>query len=92
MLSAFGVGGPSVDTVLDDSSVMPGEVVTGRVSIQGGTNDALIDQVVLSLVTRIELEHGDHEASGVGEFHRVVVQQNVRVPAGKVQLADQFFF
>jgi sporulation-control protein len=81
MLSAFGVGGPSVDTVLESSTASAGEVLRGRVSIQGGTNEAVIDQVVLSLVTRVELEHGDHEARGTGEFHRVVVQRDVKVPA-----------
>jgi sporulation-control protein len=83
MLSAFGVGGPSVDTVLESSAASAGEVVRGRVSIQGGSNEAVIDQVVLSLVTRVEVERGDYEASGVGEFHRVVVQRDVRVPAGE---------
>ncbi|MGB3437107.1 MAG: sporulation protein [Actinophytocola sp.] len=83
MLSAFGVGGPSVDTVLDSSIAQAGEVLRGKVQIQGGTNDAVIDQVVLSLVTRIEVEHGDGEAHGTGEFFRLVVQRDVRVPANE---------
>ncbi|ANZ40497.1 SpoOM family protein [Lentzea guizhouensis] len=84
MLSAFGVGGPSVDTVLDSPHATPGQVVTGQVRIQGGTADAEIGQVVLSLVTRVEVEHGDHEYGGVSEFFRMVVQQGVRVPAGQL--------
>lgn len=83
MLSAFGVGGPSVDTVLDSPSATPGQVVTGQVRIQGGSNDANIDQIVLSLVTRVEVEQGDHEFSGVSEFLRIAVAQGVRVPAGQ---------
>jgi sporulation-control protein len=71
MLSAFGVGGPSVDTVLDSPNAMPGQLVTGQVRIQGGSADAEIGQVVLSLVPQAEL-------------FRVVVQQNVRVPAGQL--------
>ncbi|GGS39302.1 sporulation protein [Actinokineospora fastidiosa] len=81
MLAAFGVGGPSVDTVLDTPSVMPGQPVAGTVRIQGGSADVTIDQVALSLVTRAELEHGDHEATGRAEFHRVVVGADVRVSA-----------
>ncbi|MDX8147896.1 sporulation protein [Lentzea sp. BCCO 10_0061] len=84
MLSAFGVGGPSVDTVLDSPHATPGQVVTGQVRIQGGSADAEIGQVVLSLVTRVEVERGDHEYSGVSEFLRVVVQQGVRVGAGQL--------
>lgn len=83
MLSAFGVGGPSVDTVLDSSDVSAGEVLRGRVSIQGGSNDVVIDSVVLSLVTRVEVERAGGEASGVGEFHRIVVQRDVRVTANE---------
>lgn len=84
MLSAFGVGGPSVDTVLDSPTAAPGEVITGRVSIQGGSNEAVIDQVVLSLVTRVEVEHAGGEARGVAEFHRQVVRRDVRVPANEL--------
>ncbi|PRY35161.1 sporulation protein [Umezawaea tangerina] len=83
MLSAFGVGGPSVDTVLDSPHATPGGVVTGQVRVQGGSNDVEIGQVVLSLVTRVEVEHGDHEGSTTAEFHRVVVAQAVRVAAGQ---------
>ncbi|MFC6094329.1 sporulation protein [Saccharothrix lopnurensis] len=83
MLSAFGVGGPSVDTVLDTPHAQPGQVVSGQVRIQGGSNEAVIDQIVLSLVTRVEVEHGDHEFNGVSEFLRVSVAQGVRVAAGQ---------
>ncbi|MER5262731.1 sporulation protein [Actinosynnema sp. NPDC002837] len=83
MLSAFGVGGPSVDTVLDTPHATPGQVITGQVRIQGGSNDANIDQIVLSLVTRVEVEHGDHEYGGVSEFQRLTVAHSVRVPAGQ---------
>ncbi|WP_309112553.1 sporulation protein [Saccharothrix sp.] len=83
MLSAFGVGGPSVDTVLDSPHATPGQVITGQVRIQGGSADAHIDQIVLSLVTRVEVEHGDHEFGGVSEFLRLSVAQAVRVAAGQ---------
>ncbi len=83
MLSAFGVGGPTVDTVLDSVVTRPGEVIAGRVCIQGGTSEAVIDQVVLSLVTRVEVETAGGEAHGVGEFHRLAVATDVRVPANE---------
>ncbi len=81
LLSAFGVGGPSVDTVLDTPHAVPGQALTGQVRIQGGSNDAEIGEIALSLVTQVEVESGDHEFAGVSEFHRVVVQHGVRVPA-----------
>ncbi|MER7113171.1 sporulation protein [Saccharomonospora azurea] len=83
LLGAFGVGGPSVDTVLDTPHAMPGQAVTGQVRIQGGSNDVEIGEIALSLVTQVEIERGDHEFNGTSEFHRVVVQRGVRVPAGQ---------
>lgn len=73
MLNAFGIGGPSVDTVLDSPHAVPGQAITGQVRVQGGGSDAEIGQVVLSLVTGTE-----------HEFFRVVVQQGARVPAGQL--------
>ncbi|MFD5830746.1 sporulation protein [Lentzea sp. NPDC060358] len=88
MLSAFGIGGPSVDTVLDSPHAVPGQPVTGQVRIRGGSSDAEIGQVVLSLVTRVEgggfsFGHDDERGDGA-EFFRSVVQQGLRVPAGQL--------
>ncbi|MGY6655652.1 sporulation protein [Amycolatopsis sp. TRM77291] len=84
MLSAFGVGGPSVDTVLDSPHAVPGEVITGQVRIQGGSSDAQIEEILLSLVTRVEVEHGDHERAGTAEFLRVSAGSKVKVTAGQL--------
>ncbi|EMD26388.1 sporulation protein [Amycolatopsis azurea] len=84
MLSAFGVGGPSVDTVLDSPHAVPGEVITGQVRIQGGSSDAQIEEILLSLVTRVEVEHGDHERAGTAEFLRVSAGHKVKVTAGQL--------
>jgi sporulation-control protein len=73
MLSALGIGGPSVDTVLDSPHAVPGQAITGQVRVQGGSSDAEIGEVVLSLVL-----------GGEAEFFRVVVQQGVRVPANQL--------
>ncbi|MER6663094.1 sporulation protein [Amycolatopsis japonica] len=84
MLSAFGVGGPSVDTVLDSPHALPGEVITGQVRIQGGSSDAQIEEILLSLVTRVEVERGDHERAGTAEFLRVSAGRKVQVTAGQL--------
>ncbi|MEV6242461.1 sporulation protein [Lentzea sp. NPDC051838] len=87
MLSAFGIGGPSVDTVLDSPHAVPGQPITGQVRVQGGSSDAEIGQVVLSLVTQVEVERGGFggdEHGNVAEFFRMVVQQGLRVPAGQL--------
>jgi sporulation-control protein len=74
MLSAFGVGGPSVDTVLDSPHAVPGLTLTGQVHVQGGSADAEIGEVVLSLVAQ-------GEADGARELVRQVVRKDVQVSA-----------
>jgi sporulation-control protein len=83
MLGAFGVGGPSVDTVLDDATGRPGAPLTGRVELTGGKHDAEIEHVTLSLITRMEIEsaHGDGQATG--EFHRVTVSGPTKLREGE---------
>ncbi|MEU1883322.1 sporulation protein [Streptosporangium sp. NPDC020072] len=73
MLGAFGVGGPSVDTVLATPRVQPGGTLHGEVRIKGGDFDAEIEYVSLGLVARTESEHGDGEYVGLVEFHNVSV-------------------
>jgi sporulation-control protein len=69
MMRAFGVGGPSVDTVLANPNVRPGLALDGQVRIMGGDHDVTIEQIVLGLVTRVGHEHGD----AVAEFYRLPV-------------------
>ncbi|WP_024873783.1 sporulation protein [Saccharomonospora piscinae] len=81
LLSAFGAGGASVDTVLDSPHALPGQVLTGQVHIEGGGADAVIDEVTLSLLTRVEVEYGSGEHGASGELARVVAARNLRVPS-----------
>ncbi|MGR6318167.1 sporulation protein [Micromonospora soli] len=82
MLSAFGVGGPSVDTVLTNPNTRPGLSLDGHVNLIGGDAPAGIEQVTVSLVTRVEIEGGDSEYAGIMEFHRMPV-------SGAFELAPQ---
>ncbi|MDO3700328.1 sporulation protein [Micromonospora sp. C28SCA-DRY-2] len=89
MLSALGVGGPSVDTVLTNPNTRPGLTLEGQVNLLGGDAPANIEQVVLGLVTRVEIEGGDTEYAGIMEFHRMVVSGPLQL-APKQQLAIPF--
>jgi sporulation-control protein len=73
LLGAFGVGGPSVDTVLANSNTRPGLTLDGQIHILGGDHDVKIDQVALGLVTRVEVESGDANYDSTVEFHRIAV-------------------
>jgi sporulation-control protein len=69
MMRAFGVGGPSVDTVLANPNTRPGLTLGGQVQVVGGDHDVTIEHIALGLVTRVESGHGD----GLAEFFRVPV-------------------
>jgi len=81
MMAALGVGGPSVDTVLADPNVRPGQLLTGEVRIVGGEQDVEIEHVALGLVTRVEVEGGDSDYNTNLEFHRGVVAGRFHLPA-----------
>jgi sporulation-control protein len=83
MLRAFGVGGPTVDTVLTNPNARPGELLTGEVRIAGGDHPADIDHVALSLVTRVEIESNDSEHNRNVEFGKVFVAQRIGVAPGQ---------
>lgn len=83
MLGAFGVGGPKVDTVLPDPNTRPGAPLTGHVNVTGGSHDVDVEDITLSLVTRIEVEGGGGEHGAIGEFHRIAVSGPMRLAEGR---------
>lgn len=83
MMKAFGVGGPTVDTILASPDTQPGGVVNGRVDIAGGTHDVDIDEVTLALTTRVETETSDGEYQSTLDFHRLAVAGAFHLAAGE---------
>ena len=73
MLRRFGVGGPTVDTVLTRADTQPGRELTGEVNIVGGDHDVDIEHVAIALATGAETESGDHDGHTATEFARIVV-------------------
>ncbi|CAL9365230.1 sporulation protein [Streptomyces sp. enrichment culture] len=83
LLGALGVGGPTVDTVLDPAPVRPGGTLTGRVLLKGGTADFEIEHITLELVARVEAEHEGGESEGVVAFDRFTVGGGFRLAEGE---------
>ena len=79
MMRAFGVGGPTVDTVLANPNTRPGLTIGGQIEVVGGDHDVTVETVVLGLVTRVESEHGD----GLIEFCRVPVSGAFQLGKGE---------
>lgn len=83
MLGAFGVGAPSVDTVLPNPSTRPGLILGGQVNLTGGSRDVEIDHITVGLVTRIEVDGAEEEYDAFVEFHRVGVAGGLPLAEGQ---------
>ena len=84
LLGSLGVGGPTVDTVLDAGAARPGGALPGQVHLVGGTADHDVEHVALELVARVEAEGGEHgEGEGVVVFGRHTVGGDFRLAAGE---------
>ncbi|MGK5642632.1 sporulation protein [Streptomyces sp. URMC 126] len=82
LLGSLGVGGPTVDTVLD-GPVSPGADLTGHVRLRGGKADFDVEHVTLELEARVEAERGDEEHHGTVVFDRHTVAGALRLAAGE---------
>ncbi|GGV70207.1 sporulation protein [Streptomyces griseoloalbus] len=83
LLGSLGVGGPTVDTVLDPAPVRPGGTLSGQVHLRGGNADFDIEYITLELVARVEVEHDDGEGEGVVAFDRFTVGGGFRLAEGE---------
>jgi sporulation-control protein len=83
LLGSLGVGGPTVDTVLDPGAALPGAGLSGQVRLKGGDADFDIEHITLELVARVEAEHEDGESEGRIVFDRFTVGGGFRLGAGE---------
>ncbi|MGW5333895.1 sporulation protein [Streptomyces bauhiniae] len=83
LLGSLGVGGPTVDTVLDPGAVLPGGTLSGEVRLAGGSAAVDVDHITLELVARVEAEHEDGESEGSVVFERFTVGGGFRLGEGE---------
>ncbi|MEU0248010.1 sporulation protein [Streptomyces sp. NPDC006235] len=83
LLGTLGVGGPTVDTVLDPVPVRPGGTLTGEVRLVGGKAGFDIEHITLELVARVEAEHQGGESEGFVAFGRFTVGGGFRLAEGE---------
>jgi sporulation-control protein len=83
IMRSFGVGGASVDTVLDNPEVEVGGELAGEIRITGGNYDQEIQAVVLEIATRAMVEtRGDEKVYAEIELGTARLQPG-RVGAGE---------
>ncbi|MFJ3880209.1 sporulation protein [Streptomyces sp. NPDC090077] len=83
LLGSMGIGGPSVDTVLDPAGAVPGGSLTGEVRLTGGRAAFDIEHITLELVARVEAETGHGEHEGTVAFERFTVGGGFRLDEGE---------
>ncbi|SEC93193.1 sporulation protein [Streptomyces sp. PAN_FS17] len=83
LLGSLGVGGPTVDTVLDPGPALPGGALTGQVHLRGGGAHFEIESITLELVARVEAEHEEGESEGAVTFERFTVGGGFRLAEGE---------
>jgi len=85
-MRAFGVGGPTIDAVLDTPQAQPGGPLTGTLHITGGDASQVAKQATLELVARVEKKIGDDEyqvdevIAGVSLPGPIYLGQQHRIP------------
>ncbi|CAM5238940.1 sporulation protein [Streptomyces badius] len=79
LLGALGVGGPSVDTVLQPGPALPGGLLSGEVRLRGGGSDVTVDRISLLLVARVEREGQEEEDEGTVVLERFSVGGGFRL-------------
>ncbi|WP_127468931.1 sporulation protein [Streptomyces sp. B27] len=82
LLGALGVGGPSVDTVLQPDPALPGGALSGEVRLKGGASDVTVEGITLLLVARAEMEGRDEEHEGTVVLERFTVGGGFRLAEG----------
>lgn len=79
LLGALGVGGPSVDTVLQPGPALPGGPLSGEVRLRGGGTDVSVDRISLLLVAGVEREDQEEEREGTVILERFTVGGGFRL-------------
>ncbi len=68
--ASLGIGGTTVDTVLEHDFVYQGDILRGTINIQGGDADQEIDAITLKLCTEMKVEVDDEVS-----YETIVLQQ-----------------
>ncbi|MEU5274686.1 sporulation protein [Streptomyces hygroscopicus] len=66
VLGSLGVGGATVDTVLEQGAARPGGVVRGQVRLRGGDRAYDIEHIAVELAARVGSGHGHSGHGGAG--------------------------
>ncbi|MEA5388808.1 sporulation protein [Haloarculaceae archaeon H-GB11] len=69
VLASIGIGNASVDTVLDEETVRPGQEVKAEVHVDGGNAEQDVDRIELEVETRYLTEDEGYRDATVDRLH-----------------------
>ncbi|MFE9922198.1 sporulation protein [Streptomyces sp. NPDC005774] len=85
LLGSSGVGGPSVDTILEPGPVRPGGTLAGQVRLVGGDTAFDVEQVALELVARVRDGGGEGGGAAAVAFERFAIGGGFRLDEGEAR-------
>lgn len=88
MLSKIGIGAAKVDTILHESEVMRGEMLTGEIRMVGGKTAQHINKLYLELQTNYLVEHEEGHSHSTCILHRLEIDDNFSLGAGEEIVYD----
>lgn len=88
MLSKIGIGAAKVDTVLNDSEVMRGEMISGEIRLVGGKTAQEINKIYIELQTNYLKEHDEGTSTYTHTLHRVDIAEKFTLNAGEEVIYD----
>lgn len=88
MLSKIGIGAAKVDTLLHESEIMRGEVLTGEVKMLGGKIAQEVNQVYIELQTHYVEETPDGLTTHTHTLHRLEIADKFTLGANEEVIYD----
>lgn len=85
MMRALGASGAMIDTVLENPRCLPGGTLRGQVHLAASDGRVEVEHVSVDLITRVEQEYGDREASTVMPFLQAQVTGPMTLQPGSHQ-------
>lgn len=81
LMSAIGLDSVKIDTVIQTSTLYPGQAIHGQIIATGGNEAKTIQGVSLKLMTIAEVESGDHEFNQPLQLARWDFKQTIELAA-----------
>ncbi len=88
LLNRIGIGSAEIDTILETETVQPGDSITARIEIEGGSDDQEVDEIDLAIMTRYEVETDEGSSYSTGKITETELTDGFTINAGEERTID----